>query len=122
MRMLPPALILVALLALTMTRFAPSRQPQRAQGDGVFSVAFGDVRSTISAAMVHKADSYFHGGIDMECKEHHDHHDDHDHDHHDDHEHDQSSTPTLLTLGAGSINRSARRKSMCISMARRALS
>lgn len=82
MRMLPPALILVALLALTMTRFAPSRQPQRAQGDGVFSVAFGDARSTISAAMVQKADSYFHGGIDMECAEGHGHHHDEPDDHH----------------------------------------
>lgn len=46
--------------------------PQLAKGEGVLSVAFGDARATISRAMVHKADSYFHGGVDMECTEHHD--------------------------------------------------
>jgi len=189
-----PCFVVAVLLALVLGRFDVARLPQVVQGDDALSVAFGDAKSTISAAMVHKADSYFHGGIDMECKEHHDHHD-HDHDH--DHDHSsnrslgdcvigglgdcviqssnrslgdcvigelgdsviqssilqflnppihQSSNPpihqstnppilqspnppilqspnrTRLTLGAGSINRSARRKSMCISKVRRALS
>ena len=47
--------------------------PQVAKGEGVLSVAFGDARETISRAMVHKADSYFHGGVDMECSLDHDH-------------------------------------------------
>lgn len=42
--------------------------PQAVKGDGSLAVAFGDARETIGAAMVHKADSYFHGGIDMDCK------------------------------------------------------
>ena len=44
------------------------RMPQVVRGDGVLAVAFGDARETISHALVHKADSYFHGGIDMDCK------------------------------------------------------
>ena len=102
MRALPPALISVALLALAVTRFAPSRLPQRAQGDGALAVAFGDARSTISAAMVQKADSYFHGGIDMECAERHDRHHDEPDVHHQEaitHSNTQtlkhSNTPTL---------------------------
>lgn len=60
------------------------RMPQIVRGDGVIAVAFGDARETISQAFVHKADSYFHGGIDMECDHlagngHADHDDDHDH-------------------------------------------
>ena len=121
-----PCFMVAVLLALVLGRFGVARLPQVVQGDDALSVAFGDAKSTISAAMVHKADSYFHGGIDMECKAHHDHH------------HDQSPNPPILqspnppllqspnlphsTLGAGSINRSARRKSMCISRARGALS
>ena len=80
--------------------------PQVTKGEGVLSVAFGDARETISRAMVHKADSYFHGGVDMECSEAHDHHcEDTDchHDHHDgraedqgersDHHRDDESAP-----------------------------
>ena len=73
------------MLALTLARIERSRMPQVVRGDDALSVAFGDAKSTISAAMVQKADSYFHGGIDMECKAHHHHHHDHDH--------DQSSNP-----------------------------
>lgn len=43
--------------------------PQIATGDGVMAVAFGDARETLSRAMMHKADSYFHGGIDIDCHE-----------------------------------------------------
>ena len=66
MRVLPLCLILAAVLALAVSTFAPSRLPQMVQGDDALSVAFADAKATISAAMVHKADSYFHGGIDME--------------------------------------------------------
>ena len=60
--------------------FAPDvRLPQVVKGGDVLSVAFADAKETISAAMVHKADSYFHGGIDMDC------HAAHDHDHSDGH-------------------------------------
>ncbi len=71
------------------------RMPQVVKGEGALAVAFGDARETISQACVHKADSYFHGGIDMECDHlggHH--HDDnckdgfHEHDHDEDHDHD----------------------------------
>ena len=81
MKLALPCFVVAVLLALVLGRFGVARLPQVVQGDDALSVAFGDAKSTISAAMVHKADSYFHGGIDMECKEHHDHHDDHDHDH-----------------------------------------
>ena len=41
--------------------------PQIASGDGALAVAFGDAREVLGKAMVQKADSYFHGGIDMDC-------------------------------------------------------
>lgn len=44
-----------------------ARMPQVVRGEGALAVAFGDARETIGRACVHKADSYFHGGIDMEC-------------------------------------------------------
>lgn len=40
--------------------------PQLVCGDDALAVAFGGARETISLAMVQKADSYFHGGIDMD--------------------------------------------------------
>lgn len=63
--------------------------PQVVRGDGALAVAFGDAREVLGRAMVQKADSYFHGGIDMDCHEAHgDEHRHHDencehHDHHD---------------------------------------
>ena len=99
MKLALPCFLVAVLLALVLGRFDVARLPQVVQGDDVLSVAFGDAKSTISAAMVHKADSYFHGGIDMECKEHHDHHDHHEHhDHHDHASHPpipQSSNPPI---------------------------
>ena len=83
MRRAFPCFVTAVLLALALGRFSVARLPQVAQGDDVLSVAFGDAKATISAAMIHKADSYFHGGIDMTCKEHHDHH------------HDQSPNPPI---------------------------
>ena len=70
---------LSAFTIAVMLALAPvGRLPQVARGDGALAVLFGDARETISHALVHKADSYFHGGIDMECK-HLGEHDDHDH-------------------------------------------
>ena len=74
--------------------FAPIPQdglPQLVRGDDALSVAFGGAKETISLAMVHKADSYFHGGIDMECTL------DHDHDESCPHDHDHSSNPNHPT-------------------------
>jgi len=68
------ALLLALALALALGgasagRFA-GRMPQVARGDGALAVAFGDAREVLSRAMVRKADSYFHGGIDMDCHAH----------------------------------------------------
>lgn len=75
----------------------PDRMPQLAFGGDALSVAFGGAKTAISDAMFRQADSYFHGGVDMDCSCHHHHDgndehdldsDDHDHEHHDhDHEH-----------------------------------
>jgi len=48
----------------------PSSLPQLASGSDVLSVIFGDAREVISRAAVQKADSYFHGGIDMDGADH----------------------------------------------------
>ena len=70
------------------------RMPQVVKGEGALAVAFGDARETISQAFVNKADSYFHGGVDMECNHlaehgHADHNDGHE-DCHDGHVHDEA--------------------------------
>ena len=76
-------LALAAALAFAVARFGRDALPQSVQGDDVLSVAFADAKRDISLAMVRKADSYFHGGIDMDCHEAHDHeHDAHEHDAH----------------------------------------
>ena len=67
------SLVVMVLIVFLLGRADRSRLPQVVQGNDALSVAFADAKETISAAMVHKADSYFHGGIDMECHEHHDH-------------------------------------------------
>ena len=88
MRLALPSILLAMLLALALGRVERSRMPQLVLGDDALSVAFADAKSTISSAMLHKADSYFHGGIDMECPNRHeckhadcDGHDQHEHDH-----------------------------------------
>ena len=43
--------------------------PQALSGGDFLSVLLGDAKAEISSAFVHEADSYFHGGIDMECHE-----------------------------------------------------
>lgn len=90
--LLPYGLLAVlALLVGLLVRTDPARMPQAlAEGD-FLSVLLGDAKKDISGAMVREADSYFHGGVDMDCghlHEHHDHdHDHHDHDHHAEEEH-----------------------------------
>ena len=84
--------------AAMLTRLLPGggsadSMPQVVKGEGALAVAFGDARETISRAFIHKADGYFHGGIDMDCDHLGDHrHDDHCkdgcHDH--DHDHDEA--------------------------------
>ena len=73
--------------------------PQVVKGEGALAVAFGDAREAISQAFVHKADSYFHGGIDMECDHLAEHgHADHDDDHedcHDEHDHGEETHGTF---------------------------
>ena len=61
------AFLPVMVLAIVLARREPERLPQMARGDGVLAVVFGDARTAISRAMVEKADSYFHGGIDIDC-------------------------------------------------------
>lgn len=51
--------------------------PQLAVGDSLLSVVFGDARGMISVAAVRKADSYFHGGVDIDCDDMHSHHHEH---------------------------------------------
>ena len=70
--------------------------PQQAADGDVLSVAFSDAREELASALVHRADSYFHGGIDFDCHAVHGHDHEHEHgedehehdDHHDGHEHD----------------------------------
>ena len=54
-------------LAFLLGRVASDERVQLASGGDALSVAFGDAKTVISRTLVHKADSYFHGGIDMEC-------------------------------------------------------
>lgn len=93
---------------------SPERLPQLVRGDDALAVAFGGARETISLAMVHKADSYFHGGVDMECTLDHDHDEDgdgdhehgdgcvHDHDH--DHGHGTESNGQTIGRASGSFD------------------
>ena len=87
----------IVMLAGLVTRFGET-MPQVVKGEGALAVMFGDARETISRAFVHKADSYYHGGVDLDCHhlsdrthddhdgDHEEHGDAHDDDHDDDHE------------------------------------
>ena len=89
-KLLPYGLLAVlALLVGLLARTAPARMPQALAGGDFLSVLLGDAKKDISGAMVREADSYFHGGVDMDCHHLHDHHD-HEahHEHHADEEHD----------------------------------
>ena len=59
-----------ATLAFLLGRVAPDERAQVVSGGDALSVAFGDAKTVISQTLVHKADSYFHGGVDMECPDH----------------------------------------------------
>lgn len=76
-RAINSSVMLLGGLCISMLSFCGARlgdaMPQHVSGEDVLSVAFGDAKETISRAMVHKADSYFHGGVDMECTEGHEH-------------------------------------------------
>lgn len=89
------AALAAASLALAVGLGPEASLPQRG-GQDLLSLLFGDARTVIGSALYHKADSYFHGGVDMdgghECVLHGEHrHNEtaaHDHDHaHCDHEH-----------------------------------
>lgn len=95
------ALVLVAAVAAVAgaaelcASFGDALPQQAADGD-VLSVAFSDAREELASALVHRADSYFHGGIDFDCHAAHGHahghaheHDEHDHDHDDIDGHEQ---------------------------------
>ena len=83
-RLLPYGLLAVlALLVGLLARTAPARMPQALAGGDFLSVLLGDAKKDISGAMLREADSYFHGGVDMDCHhlhEHHDHHPEEEHD------------------------------------------
>lgn len=75
-RLLPYGLLAVlALFVGLLARTAPARMPQALAGGDFLSVLLGDAKKDISGAMVREADSYFHGGVDMDCHHLHDHHD-----------------------------------------------
>ena len=63
MRIAIPCLAAASLAALFLSRVEGGRLPQVATGGDVLSVAFADAKVMIGAAMMKKADSYFHGGI-----------------------------------------------------------
>lgn len=91
MKRLFPYGMVVALAVLVglLVRIAPARMPQALDGGDILTVLLGDAKKDISGAMLHEADSYFHGGVDMDCHHLHDHDHDHecDHDHEHGHEH-----------------------------------
>ena len=88
MKQLFPYCTLAALAVLVglLARIAPARMPQALDGGDFLSVLLGDAKKDISNTMVHEADSYFHGGVEMDCPHGHDHH-------HDDLEHDHEPRP-----------------------------
>ena len=54
-------------LVLLLGRFPTGRLPQVVKGDDALSVAFGDARAVLAQMMIRKSDSYFHGGVDIDC-------------------------------------------------------
>lgn len=86
-------LIVLALLTGLFMRIRPDRMPQALAGGDILSMLLGDAKKDISGAMVREADSYFHGGVDMDCSHLHDHHSHghHGHEHHAEEGHDHES-------------------------------
>ena len=64
-RVLP--VVMVGALALLLGRLPTGRLPQVVKGDDALSVVFGDARAVLAQMMIRKSDSYFHGGIDVDC-------------------------------------------------------
>ena len=48
-------------------RLPSARLPQGRMGEDILSVLLGDAKKDISDSMVRTADSYFHGGVDIDC-------------------------------------------------------
>lgn len=68
--------VLLAALAgglAMLARVPAERMPQTRAGGGILSVLLGDAKRDLSGAMVQMAESYFHGGVDVDCH-HHGHH------------------------------------------------
>ena len=92
----PVSALCAAGAALAIGVAPAEKMPQMSSGGDALSVAFGGAKTAISDAMLKQADSYFHGGIDMDCSCHdhhgHDHdvdgHDHDEHEHHHDHDED----------------------------------
>ncbi len=57
----------IMLFAWLLTATPSDGLPQAASGGDFLSVLLGDAKVDLSYAMIHEADSYFHGGVDMEC-------------------------------------------------------
>ena len=54
-------------LLLMLGRLPAGKLPQVVKGDDALSVAFGDARAVIAQMMIRMSDSYFHGGIGVDC-------------------------------------------------------
>ena len=99
------AVIPAALLAFAVGRASSDAPVQYASGD-LLSIFFHDARQVIGQSFVDRADSYYHGGITMDCDEltphvhardhGHDHGHGHDHDHGHDHGHGHEAAPQTL--------------------------
>lgn len=57
---------LAGMLAI-LGRLPSARLPQGRMGGDILSVLLGDAKKDISDSMVRTADSYFHGGVDIDC-------------------------------------------------------
>ena len=69
-RLIPCVLFaVVASLMWLLTAMPSGILPQAGSDIDFLSVLLGDAKADLSYAMIHEADSYFHGGIDMECHE-----------------------------------------------------
>lgn len=74
------ATVWMAASACLLTVLPPGLMPQAGSNEDFLSVLLGDAKADLSQAMIHEADSYFHGGVDMECHALHAHeHEDHGH-------------------------------------------
>lgn len=52
---------------LFLYRLPPTRLPQGQMDKDILSILLGDAKKDISSSMVRTADSYFHGGVDIDC-------------------------------------------------------